>query len=572
MLQLFGLASEDLGLCERAALGEGFSPPPAGIDSDSVWRAAYARADSLADAVSDDATAKQRRKRQSAELLGLRLELCAKSREISRADADASAAESDSAGESEGEVEDKGHQAQSRMFLPPHFKAICRRLRDAETVRHSRRFLSARVNSRRLRNEIACCCIHMYSMGHWQSFSTCLGIISTLVRQLGLDSEPTGFIMSDFLRVVSLEWSTKEQAHLCWSVALPALLGGPDLPKATSGNALERSNAWLEVARFFQRFMGFVWPARRVHKFLDFVARGFDGGKTVWSRDVRREVRAYVMPMYRRHRQDSHHHMWRRYFHHEQLRMSQGRKKQGLVGENGDRACSVPFGKISGSPVEYTTAAWRASQAQLSADREAWRSGLQPWQVASFHHEGKSDEERIADTMSEPAIATLYGPVGWGGPGVLDTLRLHAVASAALQLNAVIQIERHEPSNPMYQYMVSPLHLWAWRGEDLVVDFLLQHGQMDFIDKLDGGFFGTPATPLDFVLAHKQKVKQCISVWERLEGNKDVYQVDGHEIRSVAEDRKTLEKLDKVERLLRSHGAKCASELGERFDDVGMLD
>ena len=106
-----------------------------------------------------------------------------------------------------------------------------------------------------------------------------------------------------------------------------------------------------QVARFFQRFMGFVWPARRVHTFLDLVAQGFDGGRTSWSHDVRREVRAYVMSMYRRHRQDSHHHMWRRYFHHEQLRMSQGHRKRSLVGEDGDRSCSVSFGRITGSPV-----------------------------------------------------------------------------------------------------------------------------------------------------------------------------------------------------------------------------
>ena len=437
MLQLFGLASDDLAICEQAVLGNVddsrhdqpsiFAPPAPGIDGESAWREAYTRAQDLGEArlkqrleqtaEADLQKSIEDRRRQAAELLTLRLELCAKSRELAAeaATGSVSGGDSDSAGESDGEGEDKGLQGRSRMFLPRRFVAICRRLRDADTVRASRRFLSARLGSRALRNEVACCCIHLYRAGHWRSFDTCLSVVHTLVKQLGLDEDPTGFVFSDFLRVVSVQWSTEEQARLCWTVALPALLGGPGMPKASKGTALERSNAWLEVARFFQRYMGFVWPARRVHTFLDLVANGFDRsgthaknrgqtgtgvpsdsttttnsapstGSTVWGRDVRREVRAYVMAMYRRHRQDSHHHMWRRYFHHEQLRMSQGQRHSSLVGPDGDRACSVEFGKITGSPVPYTTEAWRASQAQLSADRDAWRAGLQPWQVAAFSH------------------------------------------------------------------------------------------------------------------------------------------------------------------------------------------
>ncbi len=56
----------------------------------------------------------------------------------------------------------------------------------------------------------------------------------------------------------------------------------------------------------------------------------------------------------------------------------------------------------------YTTEAWRASQVELSADRSAWQSGLQPWQVAAAgRHEHSTDAERINATMSEKAIATL---------------------------------------------------------------------------------------------------------------------------------------------------------------------
>ena len=460
------------------------------------------------------------------------------------------------------------------MFLPKNFVAICRRLRDPDTIRASRRFLAARQGSRRLRNELACCCIHMYRLGHWRSFTTCLNAVSTLVQQLGLDADPTNFMLSDFLRVVSVQWTVKEQAHLCWLVALPALLGGRDWPKAVNGTAAERSDTWLEVARFFQRFMGFVWPARRVHRFLDLIAKGFGDHKLVWARDVRREVRAYVMPMYRRHRQDSHHHMWRRYFHHEQLRMSQGRKKLGLAGENGDRACTVPFGRITGSPVEYSSKAWRASQEQLSHDRDAWRSGLQPWQVAAYKQEGKTEAERIAATISEQAIATLYGPVGWGGPGVLDTLKLHAVASASLQLNVVIQIEKHMPSNPMYQFMVTPLQLWAWRGEALVVGFILDNGQQPFINTLDAGFFGSPATAVDFAIGRRQQLQQSLKEYEMSRTVKcgEVYRSVNGDIHSAAEDRKTLTKLEDVLNVLRDRGGKCASELGERLDDVGMLD
>ncbi len=47
---------------------------------------------------------------------------------------------------------------------------------------------------------------------------------------------------------------------------------------------------------------------------------------------------------------------------------------------------------------------------------------------------------------------------------------------------------------------------------------------------------------------------------------------DDGEIRSVAEDRKTLKRLRDVEQLLRARGGKSADELGQRFDDVGMLD
>ena len=111
-----------------------------------------------------------------------------------------------------------------------------------------------------------------------------------------------------------------------------------------------------------------------------------------------------------------------------------------------------------------------------------------------------------------------YGPVGWGGPGVLDTLRLHAVASATLNLSVVIAMEKHAPSNPMYQFMASPLHLWAWRGEELVVAFILDHGQKPFINKTDAGFFGTPGTPLDFAIAHEKKLRLCLKEYDEVIG------------------------------------------------------
>ena len=95
-----------------------------------------------------------------------------------------------------------------------------------------------------------------YRFGHWTSFSVCLSLVSLLVQQLGLAEQPRDFVFSDFLRVVSIQWTVEEQARLCCAIALPALLGGNDLPKATSGTALERSNAWLEVQRK---------RARRVH-------------------------------------------------------------------------------------------------------------------------------------------------------------------------------------------------------------------------------------------------------------------------------------------------------------------
>lgn len=121
--------------------------------------------------------------------------------------------------------------------------------------------------------------------------------------------------------------------------------------------------------------------------------------------------------------------------------------------------------------------------------------------------------------------------------------------------------------------MVSPLQLWTWRGEDLVVAFILDHGQQDHINAVDAGFFGTPATALDFCLAHQQKLQQCLREWERSTAYpREIYRADDGEVRSVPEDRKTLQKLREVEATLRQRGGLCASELGERFDDVGMLD
>ena len=67
MLLLFGLASDDLAICEQAVLGRGWEPPPtAATDRDDAWRAAYAGAEQAATQV--DA---QRRQSEGADLAAI---------------------------------------------------------------------------------------------------------------------------------------------------------------------------------------------------------------------------------------------------------------------------------------------------------------------------------------------------------------------------------------------------------------------------------------------------------------------------------------------------------------------
>ena len=128
-------------------------------------------------------------------------------------------------------------------------------------------------------------------------------MLAAVSRELELD--PLSFMYSEFLRIAMMDWDTLAIMEVCAQFAVSEVLQAAD--KSFEGQPNLSSIRWREVARFVQRLMGFVWTARKAEHFLVHLA---SHARMQWRPDVAREVKAFVMPAYHRHRRDCYFHVW----------------------------------------------------------------------------------------------------------------------------------------------------------------------------------------------------------------------------------------------------------------------
>ena len=342
--------------------------------------------------------------------------------------------------------------------------AICDAVASRKRIKDSRQFLKSASTFTR---HIALCCSHMSSRSRrgaavhadaqmeWGKFpADHVSMLSAVLTELELD--PLSFTYSEFLRIAMMDWDTLAMVETCAQFAVSEVLESAE--KAFQGQSNLSSLRWREVARFVQRLMGFVWTARKAEHFLVQLARH---PRMQWRSDIAREVKAFVMPAYHRHRRDCYFHVWNYYF-----KLERSRKKQ----QNHGEAFGGPGNMYTVPPHMLST----ASPTALKYERN-----LRGW------HTNPESTTGIIPTMTPVQLRQLFGPIGWGQHGVLDVIRLHGIASSHFDYKALEGIQCVPPTHNFIQFGATLLHMYSWHGQGYVVEFLVKNRAP--INALDNG-------------------------------------------------------------------------------------
>ena len=342
--------------------------------------------------------------------------------------------------------------------------AICDAIASRERIKESRQFLTAASTFTR---HIAVCCSHMSSRSRrsaaahadaqfeWGKFpADHVSMLSAVLTELELD--PLSFVYSEFLRISMMDWDTSSMVEACAQFAVSKVLESAD--KAFQGQSNRSSLRWREVARFVQRLMGFVWMARKAEHFLGKLA---SHPRMQWRSDIAREVKAFVMPAYHRHRRDCYFHVWNYYF-----KLEHSTKKKPNHGE--------AFGGPGNMHIIAPHMLSMASPTTLRFQRHA-----RGWSTNADSKTG------IVPAVTPAQLHQLFGPIGWGQHGVLDVIRLHGIASSHFDYKALEAIQCVPPSHNFIQFGATLLHMYAWHGQSAVVEFLCKNRAP--INALDNG-------------------------------------------------------------------------------------
>ena len=277
-------------------------------------------------------------------------------------------------------------------------------------------------------------------------------MLSAVLTELGLD--PLSFMYSEFLRIAMMDWDTLAIMEVCAQFAVSEVLEAAD--KSFKGQPNLSSIRWREVARFVQRLMGFVWTARKAEHFLMHLAAH---ERMQWRPDVAREVKAFVMPAYHRHRRDCYFHVWNYCF-----KLEHGTKDKTKI-----------HGSAFGGPGNMHLMSPHVQRVPAQQYQQHPRG----WLI---------DPDTKAATTTRPTqlqLRSLFGPIGWGQKGVLDVIRLHAIASSHFNYKALEGIQNVAPGDNFIRFGATLMHMYAWHGQSAVLEFMVKNKAP--INALDNG-------------------------------------------------------------------------------------